>query len=182
MDRTKQIIAVTGLAIGVIFGLSGSIFGGPQGKIILYGISSLGLVAAGALLTLHYFRKNDDLVATGFLVFTIGEAIMMGGAPAGDVGGQPSFGAGMAMYVPALLMISASNRFALWNRLSGIAAAIPFLIASTIIFNGGEVFSSSGLAGAGYGLLSLTIIGWITTIWGTNKVESKSGALEGQMA
>lgn len=182
MDRTKYIIAATGLAMGVIFGLSGSILGGPQGKILLYGISSLGLVTAGALLALHFYRKNGDLIATGFLLFTIGEAVMMGGTPAGDIGGQPFFGAGMAMYVPALVLISIPKHFALWNRLIGIAASIPFLIASTTIFSGGEVLASSGLAGAAYGLLSLTIIGWITTLLGTSKVKSKSGALEGQLA
>ena len=107
---------------------------------------------------------------------------MMGGTPAGDLGGQPFFGAGMAMYMPALVLISIPKYFSVWNRLTGIAASIPFLIAGAIIFSGGEVLASSDLAGAAYGLLSITIIGWITKLLATSEVSSTSPALEGQVA
>lgn len=168
MDRTKHILAAAGLGIGVIFGLSGSMVGDPQLRIILYEISSVGLTAACTLLALMFYRREEDLVACGFLLLAIAEGVMSGGNAAGDLGGQPAFGAGMALYAPALLLISVPKTFAVWNRLTGVAAAIVFSVAAAIIFGGGEVLSTSGLAGAGYGLLSLTIVGWILALLGVS--------------
>lgn len=181
MERTKYILAAAGLATGVIFGISGSLVS-PQMAIAFYEISSVGLTAACVILALNFYRKEEDLVASGFLLFAIAEAVMSGGTSAGEIAGQPAFGAGMALYVPAFLLISIPGKFPLWNRLSGIATAIPFGIAAAIIFSGGQVLSSSGLAGAGYGLLSLTTIGWIINLLGENKEsrQSQSPILEGQ--
>lgn len=183
MDRTKYIIAAIGLAIGVIFGLSGSIVADPTATIALYEISSVGLTAGAVILTLLFYRDKEDLAASGFLLFAIAEAVMSGGNAAGAVGGQAAFGAGMALYVPAFLLISTSKRFLLWNRISGMATAIPFTIAAAIIFTGGEVLPSNPLAGAGYGLLSLTIAGWIYTLVGKkSSVAGKAAVLESQLS
>ena len=43
---------------------------------LAWGIDGLSLVTAGALLTLVFYRKGDDLVASGFLVFTVGESMI----------------------------------------------------------------------------------------------------------
>ena len=47
---------------------------------LAWGIDGLSLVTAGALLTLVFYRKGDDLVASGFLVFTVGESMILSGA------------------------------------------------------------------------------------------------------
>ncbi|MEZ4897198.1 MAG: hypothetical protein R2806_10200 [Saprospiraceae bacterium] len=162
MNRTDTRISVSGLAFGAVFGVLGSVFAShPLLQTGLYEISSVALVTAMVFLAIKFLRDDSDYLAAGFLVFAIGEAIMTVGMPLGQVGGQPSFGAGMAMYVPGLLFISIPKKFPLLVRLTGIAAAIPFGIAATKIFLGEQVLSTEPLPGAGYGLLTVTIIGWI---------------------
>lgn len=165
MIRTERIIASIGLAIGALFGALGSIFVDPPVlQTVLYEISSVGLVVATAFLTIKYIRTNMDFLATGFLIFAIGEAIMTVGMPLGADGGMAAFGAGLALYVPALLFISIPKYFPVIFRITGIAASIPFAISASKIFLGKQVLSTEALPGIGYGLLVITIIGWIWTI------------------
>lgn len=165
MNQTEKVIASCCLAVGAIFGASGSIFVKPPVlQTALYEISSVALVAATLFLAVKYMRKNEDFIATGFLLLGVGEAIMTVGMPLGQVGGQPSFGAGMALYVPGLLFISIPKGFPVLVRFTGIAASIPFAIAASKIFLGEQVLSTTPLPGAGYGLLTITIIGWIWTL------------------
>lgn len=165
MNQKLNNLASVGLAVGAIFGTSGSMFTEPVTQVVQYEISSIGLVVASVLLTLKYLREEKDFIAAGFLVFAIGEAVMTTGAASGPVSGQSSFGAGMALYVPAFLLISIPKGFPLWARITGIAATIPFLIAASIIFLGGEILSTSPIPGIGYGLLVISIIGWILSLW-----------------
>ena len=154
MIQSEKVIATVGLAIGAIFGVSGSIFVDPPVlQIALYEISSVALVSVAVFLAVKYLKENLDLLATGFFIFAIGEAIMTVGSPLGVVGGQPSFGAGMALYVPGLLCISLAKGFPAVVRFTGVAASIPFAIAASKIFLGREVLSTSPWPGAGYGLL-----------------------------
>ncbi|HET9321211.1 MAG TPA: hypothetical protein VFO27_15595 [Bryobacteraceae bacterium] len=66
------------------------------------GIDGLGLVMANALLTVKFFRKGNDVVAAGFLVFAIGESVMLSGTATGLVGSIPSFAAGTAFWTTSL--------------------------------------------------------------------------------
>ncbi len=164
MNRSESILASIGLAVGAIFGVSGSLFVEPPVlQIVLYEISSVALVSATVFLAVKYLRENNDYMATGFLLFAIAEAIMTVGMPLGQIGGQPSFGAGMALYVPGLLFISIPKGFPFFIRISGILASIPFAMAAAKIFMGEQVLSTTPLPGAGYGLLTITIGGWIWT-------------------
>jgi hypothetical protein len=165
MNKKQNILASTGLAIGAAFGVAGSIFTDPASmQIALYEISSVGLIAASTLLAVKYLRSNNDLIATGFLLFAIGEAIMSVGTAGGQVAAQPAFAAGMALYIPSLLFLSIPKEFPIWSRIAGIAACVPFLVAASKIFLGEQVLSTSPFPGAGYGLLTITIIGWIWTL------------------
>jgi len=75
------------------------------------GIDGLGLVMATALLTVKFFRKGNDFVAAGFLVFAIGESVMLSGTATGLVGSIPSFAAGTALWTTSLLLISVPREF-----------------------------------------------------------------------
>lgn len=161
MNRTINMLASAGLAIGFLFGMTANIFAGDVSKIVMYEISSVGLTAACVLLGVKFIREQKDLLASGFLLFAIGEGVMSGGTALGEVAGQASFAAGLALYVPALLLISLPKGFPLWTRITGIAASVPFLIAASIIFTGGKVSSSDVLPAVAYALLTVTIIGWI---------------------
>ncbi|MBK8505067.1 MAG: hypothetical protein IPL46_24405 [Saprospiraceae bacterium] len=165
MRQTNLIlIACAGLAIGAIFGIFGSLVADPIMQILLYEISSVGLTSGCALLTIKYIQEKEELMAAGFLLFAIAEAVMSGGSAVGQIGGQAAFGAGLALYLPALWLISSTKKFSILFRFTGIAATIPFGIAAAKIFMGTEVLSTSALPGAGYGLLSLTIFGWIWSL------------------
>jgi hypothetical protein len=70
-----DIISAIGLAAGGAFGLAGTFVAQPAVRQVLWAIDAVGLIVATALLTLKYFRKGDDCVAAGFLVFVGGEAL-----------------------------------------------------------------------------------------------------------
>ena len=176
MTSRKNLIAVIGLAMGAVFGMSGSFVADPTLTGILYEISSIGLIFALALLTIKYIKEDDDYRATGFLLFAIGEAAMSVGTASGEIAGQSAFAAGMAIYVPALLFISLPKGFPSWVRFTGIAATIPFAIAAATIFTGGQVLGSSPIAGAAYGLLVITIVGWCLSLLREGKVAQTSQA------
>jgi hypothetical protein len=47
-----------------------------------WGIDGVGLVVAASILVLRFLRKGNDYVAAGFLVFAIGEGIILSGTAA----------------------------------------------------------------------------------------------------
>ena len=79
-------------------------------------------------------------------------------------GGEASFAAGVLLYAPALLLIALSRWAPTWARVTGAAAAAVFAAHSLTYLGGGTVDSAGPLAGAGYALLSITIIGWVATV------------------
>ena len=162
--RPLNILSSIGLAIGAGFGMAGSMIQEPVLQNCEWEISSVGLISACAILTLKYFRAGNDFLAAGFLLFAIGEAVMSGGTVSGLVGAQPTFAAGMALYIPALWLISVPKNFAVWIRIAGVAASIPFAITASKIFLGEQVLGSASLPGAGYGILTIAFIGWILTL------------------
>jgi len=120
---------------------------------------------AATLLTLKFFRKGNDLVAAGFLVFAIGEAVMLSGTAAGLVGSVPAFAAGTALWATSLLLISIPSEFSLLVRLVGIASSILFAFTATRIFWGEQLLpTSSPLPFFAYPFLVITFIGWIWTL------------------
>jgi len=162
-------LAIAGLAVGAAIGIGGSLMKDPILMAMFYELSSVGLTVAAVLLGLRYQAMGDLPVAAGFILLAIAEAVMSGGNAASSEGAQPAFGAGMALYVPAFILIAASNAFPMWVRVVGGLAAIPFLIAASKIFMGVPVPSTDPLPGAGYGLLTITIIGWIISTWKRTK-------------
>jgi hypothetical protein len=79
-DKYLTVLASVGLTVGGVLGLAGTFAPSPSLRSLAWGIDGLGLVMASALLTLGYYRKGQDLVASGFLVFAIGEGIILSGA------------------------------------------------------------------------------------------------------
>ena len=58
-----------------------------------------GLVVAAAVLAIKYFRAGNDVVASGFVVFAIGEGLILLSAPAAGLAGSiPAFAAGTALW------------------------------------------------------------------------------------
>jgi hypothetical protein len=88
---------------------------------ILWAIDGAGLVTATALLTIKYFRTGNDVVAGGFLVFAIGEGVLLSSAAADPESSIPSFAAGITLWGTALLLVSVPRLFALPVRIIGVA-------------------------------------------------------------
>ena len=160
-----NIIAAVGLALGAVFGMAGTFAAQPNIQALLWAIDGAGLVMAAALLTLKYFRAGHDLVAGGFLVFAIAEAVLMSGTAAGATASVPAFAAGTALWALALLLISIPRHFALPVRLLGLLSAILFVVVAARIFWGEQLLPTSvPLPFYAYPFLVLTFVGWIWSL------------------
>jgi hypothetical protein len=160
-DRTLNRIAAVGLLVGAGFGLAGTLVTSPNLQASLWTIDSVALVIATSLLTLKYFRAESELVSAGFLVFAIGEGVLLSGTAAGPRGSVPAFAAGIALWTAALALISAPARLPGWLRLLGGAAACLFGITAGRIY-AGEVLlpTSAPLPFLAYPFLVATLLGW----------------------
>jgi hypothetical protein len=167
MKSPLNVIAAVGLALGAVFGLAGTIVTQPNLRATSWGIDSVGLVMAATLLTLKFFRKGNDLVAAGFLVFAIGEGVILSGTAGSLIGSVPSFAAGTALWATALLLISIPKEFSIGVRLTGIATSILFAITAVRIFWGEQLLPTSRpLPFFAYPFLVTTFIGWIWALLG----------------
>jgi hypothetical protein len=158
-------LAVVGLLLGAVFGLLGTVVPQPGLRQLFWGIDGAGLVMATSLLAIRYFKKGSDCVAAGFLVFAIGEGLLLAGIAAGLEGSVPSFGGGTVLWATALFMVSGPRELTQWVRLSGMVAAILFTVVSLRIFLGERLLpTSTPLPFFGYPFLVLTFVGWIWTL------------------
>lgn len=163
--RALDGIAALGLLIGGAFGLAGTMVGSPTVQATLWAIDSVALVVATALLAIRYFRLGADLVAAGFLVFAIGEGVLLSGTAAGPSGSVPAFAAGTALWAAGLALVSGPRLFPGWLRLVGGVAAGLFAITSLRIYAGDALLpTTSPLPFFAYPFLVATLLGWAWTV------------------
>jgi len=167
MDRPINTIAIVGLALGGALGMAGAMVTQQNVQAMLWAVDGAGLVMAAALLATKYFRTGNDVVAGGFLVFAIGEGVIMLSAPAAGLAGSiPAFAAGAALWGTALLLISVPKLFAMPIRILGVVSAVLFIVTATRIFWGEPLQpTSKPLPTFAYPLLVATFAGWIWTLW-----------------
>jgi hypothetical protein len=160
-ERALNRIAALGLLFGAAFGLAGTLVSSPYVQASLWAIDSVGLVIATSLLALKYFRTGADIVAGGFLVFAIGEGVLLSGTAAGPRASVPAFAAGTALWAAALALISAPRQLPSWLRLLGAVAAGLFAITAARLYTGEVLLpTSSPLPFFGYPFLVATLLGW----------------------
>ncbi len=158
-------VACLGLALGGVFGMAGSMVAAAHLRTAFWALDAVGLVVAASILALSYFRKDKLAVASGFLVFAIGEGVMLSGTASSLAASVPAFAAGTALWSAALLLTCMPNEFALWTRLTGIIPATLFAISAEQIFWGVALTPlSRPLPFFGYSLLVLTFARWIWTV------------------
>lgn len=159
--RALDRIAALGLLVGAGFGLAGTLVTSPRLQAGLWAIDSVGLVIATSLLAIRYFRAGSDIVAGGFLVFAIGEGVLLSGTAAGPSGSVPAFAAGTALWAAALALVSAPRQMPPWLRILGAVAAVLFALTAARIFAGSELLPTSApLPFTGYPFLVATLLGW----------------------
>jgi hypothetical protein len=165
MKSPANVVAAIGLTLGGVFGMLGTMVTERNLQAAFWAVDGVGLVVATALLALKFFRAGHDLVGAGFLVFAIGEGIMLEGTAESLAGSVPSFAAGTALWSAALLLTSIPKEFASWIRVVGIIGAVLFAITAARIFWGEQVLpTASPLPFFAYPFLVLTFAGWIWTL------------------
>ena len=161
MQTQINLIAAIGLAIGAFFGMSGLFFTTPTVQLCVFVISGVGFTTGLALLAVKFLREQQDLLATGFLLFAIGEAISTLSAAAEEKTGTAAFAGCMLFYFVGFMFICLTPIFPLWTRITGILSALIFLTAASRFYLGFGIDTADTLPGLAYGLLTITIVGWI---------------------
>ena len=165
MKNPLKIVAVAGIVLGAVLGMAGTMVAAQNARAIMWAIDGTALIVATSILALMYFRKGCDGIAAGFLVYAIGEAVMLGGTASSLEASIPSFAAGTALWSAGLLLVSAPNTFVIWTRFAGLISAILFAITSARIFLGEQITPvAKPLPYYAYPFLVLTFIGWIYTL------------------
>ena len=160
-SKSKGIVAV-GLAVGGVLGFSGSFVSPGAVQNVLYAVSAVGLILAATLLAVEHISTGRRLVAAGFALLALGETRLLN--PTDAPGADASFTAGVMLYAPGLLLIALSSWAPRWVRATGAAAAVFFAAHALVYFGGRTVDSTGPLASIGYGLLTVTVAGWVVTV------------------
>jgi len=163
--KASDFIPVIGLILGATFGISGTFVSTDSLRQVFWLIDGTGVIVATTLLAVRFLRSGDDTVAAGFLVFAMGESLLLSGTAAGLQASVPSFGGGVALWAAGLLLTSAPRTLAVWVRVAGCSAAVLFGLVAARIFLGEQLLPTSRpLPFFAYPLVVLTFFGWIVTI------------------
>ena len=170
-QRRNDIIAIIGLILGATLGIGGTLVSSDSLRQIFWTLDGVGVVVATSMLAVRFFRDGDDIAAAGFLVFALGESLLVSGTAAGLDASVPSFGGGVALWSAGLILISLSNSLATWIRVVHVVAAVLFAIVSFRIASGEHLVpTSSPLPFLAYPFVVLGFVGWIMTV-----MKSRSG-------
>jgi hypothetical protein len=167
MNRnSSDLVIAVGLILGATFGIAGTMVGSDVVRQIFWSIDGVGVVVATVLLAVRFLRSGDDPVAAGFIVFALGESLLISGTAAGLEGSVPSFGGGVALWSAGLLLISVPKRLDNWVRAVGVVAAALFTVVAARIVSGERLFpTSSPLPFFAYPFIVLSFIGWVVTVF-----------------
>jgi hypothetical protein len=153
--------AAIGLVIGAILGMAGTFAPSASLRSLAWGIDGTALTAAAALLTVHHVRRGNDAVAAGFLVFAIGEALILSGAAMDLAASGPMFAAGAALWAASLALVSAPGTMPALLRSVGAVGSALFGIVALLMFYGYPLTPlSEPLPFFAYPFLVATLLGW----------------------
>lgn len=160
-DSRLRLIAAIGLVIGAVLGMAGTFAPSASLRGLAWGLDGIALIVATALLTIHHCRRGNDLVATGFLVFVVGEGLILSGAAMDLAASAPSFAAGVGLWAASLALVSASSVMPTVVRGVGFIASLLFTVVAVQIFLGRALTPlSQPLPFFAYPCLAATLFGW----------------------
>ena len=163
-NQRQRLIAPSGLIIGALLGMAGTFVPSASLRGLLWGLDGIALVVATAMLTIHHFRRGNDAVAAGFLVFVVAEALILASAAMDLVASGPVFAAGVGLWAASLTLVSAPNVMPSWVRAVAAIAALLFAAVAVQLFMGRELTPlSQPLPFFAYPFLAATLIGWAWT-------------------
>ena len=161
MKTSVRTVVLTGLVLGAVLGMAGTMVGGQPLRAVLWGIDGTGLIVATSLLALVHFRAGNDLAAGGFLVYAIGEAVMLGGTAMTPDASVPTFAAGTALWAAALAITAIAGEFPVWSRAASLIGTVLFAIVALRDFAGQMITPlNRPLPYFAYPFLVLTFVGW----------------------
>ncbi|HEX5634604.1 MAG TPA: hypothetical protein VFX50_15285, partial [Gemmatimonadales bacterium] len=112
-----------------------------------------------------FHRRGQDLASAGFLVFALGEALVVSGSAMTLEASVPVFGAGIALWATALAMIGATRVFPVAVRLLGALASLLFAVTALRVFAGTVILPTTApLPFLAYPVLVATFAGWMVTL------------------
>lgn len=147
--------------IGALLGMAGTF--APSGALrgLAWGLDGTALIVAAALLTVHYFRRGNDAAAAGFLVFVVGEGLILSSAAMDLVASAPSFAAGVSLWAASLAIVSASGAMPRVVAALGFVGSLLFAVVALQIFLGYALTPlSQPLPFFAYPFLAATLFGW----------------------
>jgi hypothetical protein len=160
-DTRLRVIASAGLVVGAVLGMAGTFVPSASLRGLAWGLDGVALVVAGALLTILHFRQGHDLVAAGYLVFAVGEGLILSGAAMEPVASAPSFAAGAGLWAASLALVSAPHVFPPLVRGVGAIASILLALTAVQVFAGRPLTPlSEPLPFFAYPFLAVTLLGW----------------------
>lgn len=160
-DLRLRLITAIGLVTGALLGMAGTFAPSASLRGLAWGLDGIALIVATALLTIHHLRRGNELLAAGFLVFVVGEGLILSGVGMDLVESVPSFGAGVGLWAASLALVSASSAMPLLIRGTGFAGSLLFAVVAAQIFLGRELTPlSEPLPFFAYPFLAVTLLGW----------------------
>ena len=164
-ERVMEITAAIGLFIGAVFGIVGSFTPSATFRGLAWGIDGIGLILASGLLTIYYFRKGLDLTAGGFLIFAIGQSLVLSSSGMNFDEYDYSFGAGTGLWATSLIVIGFQKTYPIIVRIAGLIAAVLFAIVAVQILATQPVNAlTKPLPFYAYPIFVVAILGWAWTI------------------
>lgn len=165
MTRNLRILAVVGLIAGGGLGMAGSMVSSDHVRAVCWAVDAVGVIVATTIMALAHLRSGRMEVAAGFLVYALGEGVMLTSTAGSLEGSIPAFAAGTALWSAGLTLTSVPRVFPIWTRALGLIAAILFGITSLAIFSGTPLSPiTRPLPMFAYPSLVLTFIGWMVAI------------------
>lgn len=158
--RSLRIIAAICFVSGSVLGILGT-FVQPPMRGLLWALDGFALVVAAALLAVDFFRKGHDVAAAGFIVFAIGQGLVVSGAAMDPADVVSSFAAGAGLWAAGIALVSAPALMPFLVRILGFITAVLFAIFALQVFSGTPLTSlSTPLPFFAYPFLVATLICW----------------------
>ena len=135
-DSRLRLIAAIGLVVGAVLGVTGTFAPSASLRGLSWGLDGTALIVAAALLTIHHVRRGNDVAAAGFLVFAVGQGLILSGTAMDLVASAPSFAAGVGLWAASLVLVSADRVMPPVVRAVGLVGSLLFAVVAVQIFSG----------------------------------------------
>ena len=160
-DRGLRLVAPGGLVLGAVLGMAGTFVSSESLRGLLWGLDGTALIVATALLAFHHFRRGNDVVAAGFLVFVVGESLIVAGVAMDPVASGPLFAAGVGLWAASLILVSVPPVMPSWLRVVASIAALLFAVVAVQGFMGQMLTPlARPLPFFAYPFLAASLFGW----------------------